>query len=217
MLCSSCGKEVQEGAKFCRYCGHKADLTCSKCGKELDEGARFCRNCGSAVEGGTEDEKTVPKFISAKKQSDDWYIAATYFLTVGMTMIGISVLFSIVDIILTALFPEINVLAQNNILSLIYIIIKKILVIWLGVIYSAKYLTKTYVIKNVKNIVILATIYAVFIGGILMAGFTGLILKVTDVMDAQKFIIDSLAGYIVGNVVFYLFSKKYLKNSGDTD
>ncbi len=46
-FCPSCGKAIQDGAKFCMYCGAK--IGCAKCGAELIPGAKFCANCGNPV------------------------------------------------------------------------------------------------------------------------------------------------------------------------
>lgn len=46
-FCPSCGKAIQDGAKFCMYCGAK--IGCPKCGAELIPGAKFCANCGNPV------------------------------------------------------------------------------------------------------------------------------------------------------------------------
>ena len=52
MNCPKCGKEVKDGATFCKYCGspiipHKQ--VCPKCGKENDEDALFCEECGTSL------------------------------------------------------------------------------------------------------------------------------------------------------------------------
>lgn len=64
MLCPKCGKEVEEDAKFCGYCGAALEPIkgeevrrrfCPKCGAELREGENFCNACGTKVgEVGTE-------------------------------------------------------------------------------------------------------------------------------------------------------------------
>lgn len=53
MYCYSCGKELEEGKKFCTRCGadtsEKAFSTCLciKCGSEMEMTDRFCPNCGA--------------------------------------------------------------------------------------------------------------------------------------------------------------------------
>ncbi len=61
MLCNNCGKEINDSAKFCKYCGQpvesiptviqgeKHTITCPMCGKEVNKGNSFCTNCGTKV------------------------------------------------------------------------------------------------------------------------------------------------------------------------
>ncbi len=57
MLCRNCKAEINEGVKFCRYCGaavhHPAPVTmpimCRQCGSELRPGKKFCASCGTPV------------------------------------------------------------------------------------------------------------------------------------------------------------------------
>jgi membrane protease subunit (stomatin/prohibitin family) len=47
-FCTSCGKPVPGGAKFCPSCGaQQAALGCPGCGKPVPEGAKFCPGCGT--------------------------------------------------------------------------------------------------------------------------------------------------------------------------
>ena len=50
MFCSSCGKQINTGARFCEYCGATqtpATAICSSCGKQINFGAKFCEHCGA--------------------------------------------------------------------------------------------------------------------------------------------------------------------------
>lgn len=56
LTCTSCGNIVNEGDKFCQYCGtlvvHAAlapKAACTNCGAELEDGDRFCQICGTPV------------------------------------------------------------------------------------------------------------------------------------------------------------------------
>lgn len=52
VFCTNCGKELEEGLKFCNACGKpvrrevKQLAFCSGCGNRLGEGVRFCTVCG---------------------------------------------------------------------------------------------------------------------------------------------------------------------------
>lgn len=52
MICTKCGNEIPDGAKFCPSCGAVSQaapekkLYCEKCGLELMNGAKFCSVCG---------------------------------------------------------------------------------------------------------------------------------------------------------------------------
>jgi class 3 adenylate cyclase/tetratricopeptide (TPR) repeat protein len=46
-VCSACGAQVPEGARFCIACGSSLVPGCPVCGAERPEGARFCPSCGS--------------------------------------------------------------------------------------------------------------------------------------------------------------------------
>lgn len=61
MLCNNCGKEINDNAKFCKYCGQpveniqtviqeeKQTITCPACGKEVNKENSFCTNCGAKM------------------------------------------------------------------------------------------------------------------------------------------------------------------------
>src|SRR5262245_10319462 len=56
MLCTSCGTENREGAKFCDACGTPLPLSCPSCGTANRPGAKFCNECGASLTG----QKAVP-------------------------------------------------------------------------------------------------------------------------------------------------------------
>jgi adenylate cyclase len=47
MVCSACGTENPERARFCMSCGAALAPTCPSCGTENPQGAKFCIECGS--------------------------------------------------------------------------------------------------------------------------------------------------------------------------
>src|SRR5262249_5259624 len=56
MLCTSCGTENREGAKFCDACGTPLPLACPSCGAANRPGAKFCNECGASLTG----QRSVP-------------------------------------------------------------------------------------------------------------------------------------------------------------
>jgi hypothetical protein len=82
--------------------------------------------------------------------------------------------------------------------------------IWLGVMYSANYIAKKYVVTDASKIVNLSTIYRIVLvtlfigGGIFMASGDAVTIDSTAATFQVVFA-------IVGTVVFYIASKKYIK------
>ncbi|MFH1233931.1 MAG: hypothetical protein V1649_04795 [Patescibacteria group bacterium] len=138
--------------------------------------------------------------MKEKKQSKEWYIAATHWLTAGLAM----------PFLLTLILgiPAALVIGKDNI-ALLTVVMSAIwiLSLWLGVMYSAKYLAKTYIIKNSDNIIRLAAIYLAVLGG----GFRLIGLSKGITLASM---ID-LGFFVVGVAVFYILSKKYVKNTDD--
>jgi class 3 adenylate cyclase/tetratricopeptide (TPR) repeat protein len=61
MKCPQCQFENREGAKFCKECGTKLDLTCPQCGNILSPNSRFCDECGFRLISSSE---RAPKALS---------------------------------------------------------------------------------------------------------------------------------------------------------
>ena len=57
-FCTSCGRELVEGMKFCKGCGkpvaemRESQLSCPDCGRPLPPGTKFCRSCGKQMAAG---------------------------------------------------------------------------------------------------------------------------------------------------------------------
>ncbi len=51
MICVNCGKEIEDDAKFCNYCGNRTDgkIPCPSCGKLLPADSLFCSSCGKSL------------------------------------------------------------------------------------------------------------------------------------------------------------------------
>jgi len=61
MNCPQCQFENREGAKFCKECGAKLDLTCPQCGNVLSPESKFCGECGSQL---IPSSRSAPKELS---------------------------------------------------------------------------------------------------------------------------------------------------------
>lgn len=68
MFCKNCGKQLEDGAKFCCFCGAQveqavsAEKVCATCGAPLRPEEQFCHDCGTRVE-----QKDVPASRSEGK------------------------------------------------------------------------------------------------------------------------------------------------------
>lgn len=71
-ICSNCGNELSDTAKFCGKCGSKCEEgvqekkvkgMCQKCGNELVEKMKFCPKCGTEI-------KTVESRDKSKRTSN---------------------------------------------------------------------------------------------------------------------------------------------------
>ncbi|HBX49541.1 MAG: hypothetical protein UR66_C0004G0120 [Candidatus Moranbacteria bacterium GW2011_GWE1_35_17] len=139
--------------------------------------------------------------MKEKKQSANWYIAATHYLTAGFAIpfvIGL-----IVGIPVFLILGKDEILLSNAVN-----LISAPIIVWLGVMYSAKYINKTYLIKDSQKIINLATIYLVIIAG-------GLNMR-SAIMD--NFDVVSILGIVrvvAMAIVFYITSKKYIKNTDE--
>ena len=49
MVCSSCGVENLQGAKFCHECGNPLTRVCPSCGSAVLPAAKFCSECGTTL------------------------------------------------------------------------------------------------------------------------------------------------------------------------
>lgn len=71
--CTSCEKEIEEGTKFCPFCGEEQIIPeevsedidenaviCPDCNTALSEDAKFCNKCGSKIEN-IQQEDQIPQ------------------------------------------------------------------------------------------------------------------------------------------------------------
>lgn len=139
--------------------------------------------------------------MKERKKSANWYIAATHYLTSGF---AIPFLIALVITFIVILLPALKTAVLTFLFRLIVI---NILAIWLGVMYSARYLKKTYIIENEVNIVNLSTTYLVVLNVvyILFQVFYGKIIGSAITYTFIKFIVRA--------ILFYVFSRRYLADT----
>lgn len=139
-----------------------------------------------------------------KKESAAWNIAATHFLTAGFLIPFLTSL--AVDFGLSSAGMDVGSVPMQLLSNAIWLVS-----IWLGVMYSANYLAKKYVVTDASKIVNLSTIYRVVLATLFIGG--GFFMAASD----SSAVVDTTAATftvvfaIVGTLVFYVASKKYIK------
>jgi len=130
--------------------------------------------------------------MKERKKSVNWYIAATHFLTAGFAIpfLGALVIGVALDI------AGVNIIGTIG--DIVNLLIKTVL-LFLGVIYSARYLNKTYVIENANSVINFSTIYSAVLNVIALFFFS----------TSENFTVN-IVGSILLVVVFYFGSKKYV-------
>jgi hypothetical protein len=132
------------------------------------------------------------------KKSANWNIAATHYLTAGFVM---PILVSMVgNIVIGALG-----ITSAHVIAVLQITVY-ILSIWLGVMYAARYLRKTYIVDDKYSVIRIATIYFV----VLHVGYIVLQFLLRDVISLTAAGI-TLVAFAVGAYLFNLFSKNTFK------
>ncbi|PIP28007.1 MAG: hypothetical protein COX29_03365 [Candidatus Moranbacteria bacterium CG23_combo_of_CG06-09_8_20_14_all_35_22] len=139
-----------------------------------------------------------------KKITQDWQIALIHWLIAGIAM---PFLFSLIFGM-----TIINVIESFGVIVWLAILgeVIKFFLIWISIIYSAKYISKMFIIKNSLNVVRLATIYLIiFVGGFRLIFFDG-----SDEINYILSVIHLLSLLVIAPF-FYFSSKNYIKNSGE--
>lgn len=134
--------------------------------------------------------------MKEKKQSANWYVAATHYLTSGFAIPGV------VMILGSMLLGFILDLDKNMFAFKIALNLLGLLAIWLGVQYSAWWINKTHIIENVSKVITFSTVYFV----VIKIGWT--ILFIPKVID-NRYLIEILF-VVINCIAFYLASKEYL-------
>ncbi len=145
--------------------------------------------------------------MKEKKQAANWYVAFTHFLTSGF---AIPFLVGGLLVLLFWKFPSLEIGWLQYLIGLA--------VIWLGVLYSARYINKKYLIKDRDRVIILSTVYFSF--WLVILALPGGIVSVVKTFSGKipwEIILNSIIIPIVQIVLFYVFSKKYIGDSMETN
>ncbi|MFA6183654.1 MAG: hypothetical protein WC682_00965 [Parcubacteria group bacterium] len=135
-----------------------------------------------------------------KKQSKSFFIAINYCLSAGLIIPNI--FYILISIVISTLINKNNYFPINIVPLAIWVVGA-----WLGSIYAANYLKKTYIIDNSNKITNFATVYYFFFFLIFHALYQNILFHK---------IIFTLAGtlMLIGQtVVFYILGKIYIKNN----
>ena len=126
MKCSVCDKEINDNARFCKYCGSKMEgmnsektnsvlqeglafIICQNCGKSINSTKSFCTNCGTSLKLNNEkaDGHNVvvsKKEVKRKSQKKGLLIATIVFIIVVAGAFGAIIHFNSLD----------NIKSNNN-------------------------------------------------------------------------------------------------------
>jgi hypothetical protein len=138
-----------------------------------------------------------------RKVKADWYIAITHWLTSSiMTFVLSLILILILSVLIPLFFRSLNISALHNIFVIFYMIVYPT-AMWFAVKYSAKYLNKTYVIKDANNIIKLSTIFIIILG---------IGVRIGTIISAKTVNFEDFA-FVLAIISFYFASKKYVKEN----
>jgi class 3 adenylate cyclase/tetratricopeptide (TPR) repeat protein len=68
MKCPKCQFANRDGAKYCKDCGHKLEVTCSQCGLVILTDSKFCDSCGQRLDETEQREKIILAPEGERKQ-----------------------------------------------------------------------------------------------------------------------------------------------------
>ncbi len=95
MKCQQCGRDINDNAKFCKYCGNpvmehleepkanEAVRICTKCGKQMRNDNLFCTNCGTALAGASTPKSNHVTKKTKKKKGITLFLVVSVFIIFG--------------------------------------------------------------------------------------------------------------------------------------
>jgi hypothetical protein len=134
-----------------------------------------------------------------RKSAKDWYIAATHWLTASFVM---PLIFSFVGGIAMGLLG-----IENQITIWIMSLVLAIVGVYVGIIYSVKFLKKTYIIKDKMAVVKLSTIIAICFSIIGLGASLYSVELEKIVFSGYEFFLNIISSCII---IVFILSKKYI-------
>lgn len=138
-----------------------------------------------------------------RKASATWYIATTHYLTAGFAIPFIANL--AIGFILAPLF------GPGTLTTLALSLVIGAAAVWFGVVYSASFLEKTYIIPDSKRVITLATTYYAVLNILFTIGVL-FIPSDTEAGTTAAFIFSTIMT-AVGMAVFYVASKRFVNDT----
>ena len=143
--------------------------------------------------------------MKTRKQSSNWYIAITHYLTSGFFFPGLAAF-----ILGFVVLPLIGLKAfLQPLIYFLFILCSWILGMWWGIMYSASHLNKWYIIKEKSKIVSLSTDYYIVLYAI------GAVIQFVSGRVTIMTIVYTVIFLGITTFFFNLFSKKYIKNEDE--
>src|SRR5579884_1895434 len=84
-VCTNCGAENPEGAKFCSDCGTAMAALCHACGAANAPGGRFCNECGSPLRATTPTPAGTPSASARTPLAERRLVSVLFADLVGFT------------------------------------------------------------------------------------------------------------------------------------
>lgn len=140
--------------------------------------------------------------MKERKKSADWYVATTHYLTAGFAIPLIVALIG--GFIFVLLFGSVT---ENDTFNGLFGLFITAIGSYLGVMYSAKYLDRTYIIEHKEKIIKISTIIKFVVPGVFILG------KIALTNMSVTIEIFSVISVVLGGILFYLFSNKFIKNN----
>lgn len=231
MVCRKCGKENDQDAAFCKYCGEKLaqEMICPSCNKINDENALFCKYCGTKlstdVSEKTEEEAVCQSTPVEKKPKNalktvKWVFGLVFFILALVVMtLNFGATFSnfvkcdIPRSIMGSIGTDMDINSEINLFSVIESIdnYEKVVDTPIAVFYI---FGSSGLFDSIVQLVAIATAmigtFVVLLVGAIKAIYTGVVKK--EFINLKKYVALSV-GFLLSGALFVLLFGGSLKSS----